>query len=260
MTQQPGVARMPALMVFEYHLINFRRSWYGSVFSSFLLPVLTLVGFGVGVGSYVTGGVGGVPYLDYLVPGLIASTAFQVAIGESLWPVFGRFEWEKTYFAQAAAPLRVADILGGQLLFLLFRVLLSSTIFLAVAAAFGTLHSLWALAVVPLQVLLGLAVISPVIAYAARVSSDSFLALLMRFGVIPMTLFSGVFFPVAELTPVLRWLAYASPLWHSVELSRAATLGTTPYWPAAGHLLYLAAWAVVGWWLARRQFARRLVD
>lgn len=249
----------PALAVLEYNLVGYRRTWRGSVFSSFLLPLLTMLGFGVGVGAYVQGGVGGVPYLDWVVPGLLASTALQVAFGDSTWPVLSNFEWARVYFAQVAAPLRVADILAGHLGFVLFRAVLSTAAFLLVAAAFGALHSPWALATLPLAALLGLAVAAPVFAYTASISTDSYLALLIRFAMVPMSLFSGVFFPVESLPTVLRWLAYALPLWHGVDLSRAATLGVAPQWSAAGHLLYLALWAAGGCLVAHARFRRRLV-
>nr|MDT0660569.1 ABC transporter permease [Micromonospora sp. DSM 115978] len=249
----------PALSVLEYHLVAYVRTWRSTAVSSFILPLLTVLGFGVGVGAYVTDGVGGVPYLDYLIPGLIASTAMQVAIGESSWPVLGNFEWIKIYFAQAASPLRVGDIVSGHLLFALFRVFASSLAFLLVAAAFGALHSPWAVAALPVALLVGLAVAGPIFAYSSTVRSDSYLALLFRFAVIPMTLFAGVFFPVDSLPVVLRWLAYLSPLWHGVDLCRAATLGVAPDWSIPGHLLYLSAWAVGGWFLARARFRRRLV-
>ncbi len=60
-----------------------------------------------------------------------------------------------------------------------------------------------------------------------------------------MTLFAGVFFPISQLPAVVRWLAYVSPLWHGVEVCRAATLPAfhLPAWPLVGHLAYLAAWA-----------------
>ncbi|GGQ79825.1 ABC transporter permease [Couchioplanes azureus] len=245
--------------VLEYHLVSYRRIWRSSVLSSFVLPLLTMLGFGVGVGAYVTGGVEGVPYLDWMVPGLIASTAMQIAIGDSTWPVLGGFEWQRTYFGQAATPLRVVDILDGHLLFIVFRTLTSCAAFLVIAAVFGTMHSWWALATLPIAALVGLSVSTPTFAYASTIRSDSYLAILFRLGVVPMSLFSGVFFPVESLPEPLRWIAYALPLWHGVDLSRAATLGTAPDWPVLGHLLYLALWAAVGWLLALRQFGRRLV-
>lgn len=250
----------PATLALEYHLVAYRRTWRASALSSFVLPLLTVLGFGLGVGAYVDSGVGGAPYLDYIIPGLLASTAMQVGIGDAAWPVMGCFQWIQVYFAQAATPLRVADIAGGHLLFILFRVLTSGLAFLAVALAFGTLHSPWALAALPAALLLGLAVAAPTMAYSASLRSDSYLALLFRVAVIPMSLFSGVFFPVESLPAGLRPLAYASPLWHGVDLCRAAMLGARPEWSVPGHLGYLALWAAAGWWLARLAFRRRLVE
>ena len=245
--------------VFEYHLVNYRRTWRSSALSTFVLPLLTMLGFGVGVGAYVTGGVAGVPYLDWMVPGLIASTAVQTAIGESTWPVFSYFKWLRSYFAQVAAPLRVGEILGGHLAFVVFRTVVGAAAFLLIAALFGTMHSWWALAALPVAALSGLAVATPTFAYAARIPSDSYLAILFRAGVLPMSLFSGVFFPVESLPGLLRVVAYVLPLWHGVDLTRAATLGVPPEWSLTGHVVCLALWAGVGAVLAGRQFSRRLV-
>ncbi|HWS32413.1 MAG TPA: ABC transporter permease [Actinoplanes sp.] len=247
------------IYVLEYHLINYRRTWRSSTLSSLVLPLLTMLGFGVGVGAYVTGGVEGHPYLAWMVPGLIASAAVQTAFGEATWPVRAFFEWVRSYFAQAAAPLRVSDIVGGHLAFMMFRVLLSVVAFLLVAALFGALGSVWALAVLPISVLVGLSVAAPVMAYTAGVGSDTMLTVLMRFALLPMSLFSGVFFPLDALPEVLRWAAYVLPLSHGVELSRAATLGLDLGVTAVWHVLYLALWAAAGWALAVWRYRNRLV-
>jgi lipooligosaccharide transport system permease protein len=249
----------PGAYVLEYHLVNYRRTWRSSALSTLVMPLLTMLGFGVGVGAYVTGGVDGVPYLDWIVPGLIASTAVQAALGEATWPVLSYFEWLKVYFAQAAAPLRVADILGGHLAFMLFRILLSATAFLGIAVLFGAVHSWWAPVTLIVALLVGFAVAAPTIAYSASISSDSYLAILMRFAVLPMSLFSGVFFPIESLPAVLRWVAWALPLWHGVDLSRDAMLGVAPGRLGLWHVLYLLAWCALGWWLAHSRFRRRLV-
>jgi lipooligosaccharide transport system permease protein len=249
----------PVLSVLEYYLVNYRRVWRASVLTSFVLPLLTVVGFGLGVGSYVTGGIDGFSYLDWMIPGLIASTAMQIAIGEATWPVFGSFEWDKIYYSQAAAPLRVADILGGHLLFITLRVLASVGAFLAVAGLFGALHSWWAPVSMVVAALLCVAVATPTFAYAASIDSDSYLSILFRLGLVPMSLFSGIFFPVDSLPAPLEWLARALPLWHAVDLTRAATLGVAPEGWGPGHVLYLLVWCAVGWWLAQRRFRNRLV-
>ncbi len=249
----------PGVYVLEYHLVNYRRTWRSSALSTLVLPLLTVLGFGVGVGAYVTGGVDGVPYLDWIVPGLIASTAVQAAMGEATWPVLSYFEWLKVYFAQAAAPLRVGDILGGHLAFMMFRILLSTAAFLLVALLFGVVHSWWAPLVLVVALLVGFAVAAPTAAYGATITSDSYLIILMRFAILPMSLFSGVFFPVESLPEVLRWIAYALPLWHGVDLSRAAMLGTSPGWLGLVQVLYLLLWCAAGWLLALHRFSRRLV-
>lgn len=250
-----------SMAVLEYNVTSYRRVWRASVLSSFALPVLFLLGMGVSVGSYVDArGALGTDYLDYIAPGVLMSTALQVAVGESTWPVFGSFTWTRTYHAMQATPLRVRDILAGSIGFVLVRVALACTGFLVVMLAFGTVHSVWALAALPASVLLGLSVAAPVFAYAASISNDGMFAVLLRFAVIPMTLFAGVFFPVESLPVVARWLAYASPLWHGVELGRASTLGVDTALGWGAHTAYLVAWCAVGYWLALYRFNRRLSD
>jgi lipooligosaccharide transport system permease protein len=253
----------PALSVLESYLVNYRRTWRGTTLGSFVLPVLFMVGFGVGVGHFVDAGgrLGQVRYLDFIVPGQVAIGALNLGFFESAWPVLSRFQWIRTYHAMVAAPLRVVDILGGELLFIVVRLVMTTTVFLVIAALFGAVHSPWAVAVPLVCALLGMAAAAPGHAFAARVDSDSYFMLVIRFLVIPAALFSGVYFPIAALPEVLRWLAYVFPLWHAVDLSRAATLpgAHLSALAVAGHLAYLLLWAGVGFWLALRAYRRRLV-
>ncbi len=251
----------PAVAVLEHHLVSYRRTWRGSVFSAFVLPVLFLVAMGKSVGGYVDANANlGVAYLDYIAPGVLASTALQAGIFEGAFPVFSAFNWSRTYHAMRASALRPGDILGGHLAYVALRIAMSSLGFVVVMALFGTVHSVRGVLALPAAVLVGAAVTAPVFAYSAVITTDSMFALLFRLAMVPMTLFAGVFFPVSAMPPAARLLAYASPLWHGVELCRAATLGGTTAWGAPAHLGYLLLWCAAGFAVARWTFTRALTD
>ncbi|MDA8321964.1 MAG: ABC transporter permease, partial [Actinomycetota bacterium] len=181
-----------AIRQLRFWLTNYRRTWRGSIYSSVLNPVLYLGAMGVGLGSLVnahgTASLGGVSYLTFLAPGLMAAAAMQTAMGESTYPVFGSVKWLKTYQAAAATPLRPADLFHGHLMFTTLRLAMNSAVFLAIMAAFGAARSPWVLACLPAAVLTGLAFATPIEAYAMTCKKDSSFALLFRFGVIPMFL------------------------------------------------------------------------
>jgi lipooligosaccharide transport system permease protein len=255
----PAYHAPTAWPVFYHRWVVYVRTWRGSVFSSFAVPVMFLLGIGVSVGSYVdTRGSLGVPYIDYIAPGLLASTVLQIAVNEATYPVMAGFKWFRTYLAMSASPLRQVDLVGGELLWGGFRGGTAAAGFLVVMALFGTLHSWLAPAALVVSLLLGVAVATPVLAFSASIENENSFAVMNRFAVIPMTLFAGVFFPVGNLPLAARGLAYISPLWHAVELCRAATLGTRTALPWVWHVGYLVAWAVLGYLLARARFARRL--
>lgn len=251
-----------AVREFRYWLTNYRRTWRGSIYTSFLSPVLYLGAMGLGLGKLVdahgTARLGGVSYLAFLAPGLLAAAAMQSGIEESTYPVLGSVKWRRTYYAAAASPLRPADIFHGHLLFTIMRLAMNSAIFLVVMAGFGAITSPWVLAAVPVAVLTGLAFAAPIEAWAITVSKDTSFALVFRFGMIPLFLFSGTFFPVTQLPVWIRPLAYATPLWHGVALCRSLSLGTATLGGALVHVGYLAALAAVSIAVGNRTYRRRL--
>src|SRR5260221_3635063 len=188
------MSRALAIREFRFWLTNYRRTWRGSIYSSVLNPVLYLGAMGLGLGALVdrhgagglgTRSLGGVSYLVFLAPGLLAAGAMQTAMGESTYPVLGSVKWLKTYQAAAATPLRPADIFHGHLLFTVMRLAMNSVIFVAVMAAFGAVRSPGVLAAVPLAGATRLAVAAPRAGYAVSRAKDQSIAMLFRVGVIP---------------------------------------------------------------------------
>jgi lipooligosaccharide transport system permease protein len=176
-----------------------------------------------------------------------------------MWPVMGAIKWMRTYLAMLAAPLDVYDVLLGHLAWVVARVSIVITIYLAVMAAFGTVYSYWAVFALPAGILTCMAFAAPIAGFAATQDKDAAFSTLYRFVVIPLFLFSGTFFPVSQLPHWLQLVAYATPLFHGVALCRDLTLGTVHFWVDLGHAAYLAAWIAAGYLYARRTFAKRLV-
>jgi lipooligosaccharide transport system permease protein len=250
-----------ALRSYEFWFSQYRRVWRGSVVSSVVNPVFYLSAIGVGLGTLVNRAhstPGGVSYLAFVAPGVLAATAMQIGTMEASWPVLGSIKWTRNYYAMLATPLRIVDILLGHQLWMASRVVASSAVYLGVIAAFGGIHSWLAVLALPACFLIGLAFSAPMAAYAATRHSDSAFTAVFRFAIVPMFLFSGTFFPISRLHVPLRQIAYATPLYHGVSLCRGLTLGTI-HWPAAlGHAAYLTALGVAGLVAGRYTYERRL--
>jgi len=249
-----------SLRAYEYCLAVYRRVWRGTIFSSVLNPVLYLSALGIGLGKLVNNGANplGIPYLDFVAPGLLAAVGMQIAAIESSFPVRAAIRWNRQYHAMLATPLRIRDLVTGHLLYVATRVALASALYLAVIAAFGAVHSPLAILAWPGAILIGLAIGAPVSALSAWAENEIFNPL-FRFVITPMFLFSGTFFPVTRLPQGLREVAYATPLWHGVDLIRKLSLGTATLGLSVLHVAYLALWFVAGVILARRAYAARLV-
>lgn len=249
----------PAMAVLEFRLAKYRHYWRSATFNSLATPVLLLFGLGMSVGSYVNRhGSLGVPYLEFVAPGLLASSTLQLAMTESGAPVFNSFHWERSYFGMIIAPPRTADIIAGELAYQALRITPTAVIFTALMAAFGAVHSFWAIALPLVAVLVGLAGAGPMFAYSASVSSVSMMSVMLRFSLLPMTMFAGVFFPITRLPAGIRPVAYVLPLWHGVQLSRAAASGIGTATAACGHVLVLLLWCAAGVAVAHGRFVKQL--
>ena len=253
-----------AVAYFESRARSYRYTWRGSVISSFLNPVMFLAAMGLGLGSLVDSGarattIDGATYLAFLAPGLMAATAMQSAAGDSAWPVMAGIKWLKTYDAALSTPVDTTGIVLGHLGFVTARMAFVTVVYGIIATLFNAISIGPALLAAVVATLTGLAFAAPVMAFTAYLERETGLVNLFRFGIVPMFLFSGTFFPITQLPGWIQPLAWVTPLWNGVEVTRAVALGTDPHWAPWLHLGYLAVVIVVGTTLATRQLERRLV-
>ena len=255
-----------ALRVVEYNARVYRRNWRGTMFTTFLAPVLFLASLGFGLGRFVDHGgtaaaaLGGIPYAVFLAPALLATTAMQTSGFESTYPVMGRIVWDRIYHGMLATPLDVRAVVLGQVAWIAVRLSLVTGAFFVVMLGFGLVRSPLGILAVPVAVLTGLAFACPIVAFTATQRNDQGFNAIFRFGLTPLFLFSGTFFPIDQLPVVIRPIAYLTPLWHGVELSRAFALGTIAPPAIVLHLAVLFAYVAAGTAAALVTFRRALVE
>ncbi len=252
-----------ARQVFEYKALVYRRVWRGSLFSTFLSPVLFLAAMGVGLGSFVDQGnaiasLGGVSYAMFLAPGLLAAQGMQTAAGESTWTVMGGFVWDRTFHGMYATPVSVAGILAGHLAWIAARLTLVATAFFVVMVAFGFVASPAAVLGIGASVLTGMAFAAPITAFAAGQKNDQGFNVIFRFFITPLFLFSGTFFPIEQLPALIRPIAWLTPTYHGVAIARGVSLGTLDPIGAVVHLGVLGAYIALGVGWALIAFRRSL--
>ncbi len=256
----PGSARL-IYRQFRYWVTYSRRTWRGTVLSAIFGPAFYLTAMGLGLGTLVDRNhnlPGGVGYLAFVAPGVLAATAMQTAFGEGTYPVLGSVKWFGNYWAAVNTPQRPKDIVAGHAALAVVRMTVFTGIFLAFSAAFGAVHSALGILAWPGAVLTGAAFLLPIMAYVITLDSDASLNTLFRFVMTPLFLFSGTFFPWQQLPHWAHPIAYATPLWHGVELCRSLTLGTATWGATLVHIAYLLAFALGGYAVARETYRRRL--
>jgi lipooligosaccharide transport system permease protein len=255
-----AVGDAPALRELGYWLLRYRRTWRGSIVISVANPLLFLTALGLGLGTLVdrNDALHGEPYLRFILPGMLIAAVMQTAFLEAAGPVMQSVGPQGNYRAAAATPLSPSDILYGHLMYWGLRAAQNAVLFTGVSALFGAVDPLRAPLLVPIALLVAVAFATPAAAWAVTVTRPARLNAVFRFTILPLYMFSGTFFPVERLPSALRALAWATPLWHGVDLARAVALGTATPARTLIHLGYLTAMAVAGLLAARRTYRRTL--
>ncbi len=251
--------------VVEHRALQYRRTFRASIFGSFGIPVLFLTAMGFGLGGYVDRSqdavLHGLTYLQFLAPGLLAATVMQTGSFEASFPILGGLQWNKIFHAMFATPIQPSDIVFGNVIWIAIRLSLVGAVFAFVIVLFGASKSALVVLAVPCAVLTGLAFATPMMAFTATQRTPDRFATLFRFGVTPLFLFSGTFFPIESLPSFLQPVAWLSPLWHGVDLCRQLMLGTVLEAPllAVIHALVLVTITAIGMAVALRTVEGRLV-
>lgn len=245
-------------MVFRRNFIVWLKYYKSSLLLNFGEPLTNLVALGFGLGAYVAK-MNGVPFLDFIGPGLLAVTAMNAVTFDMSFESYNRLNVNGVYQAMMTTPLSAPEIVGGEFLWEGFRSLLYGTVFFLVLLALGLVHSWWAL-LLPLPLLVsGVLFAAPALWVATIAKNHEQLFYYFTLVITPMFMFSGVFFPITRLPAIARTLLLFTPLVHLVNIVRALLLGTVSP-RLAVDALWLLGYASVLPILPVRALTRRLTQ
>ena len=191
------------------------------------LLYLTAVGFGIGklLESNGTGTIDGVKFLVFLAPALLVTAGIQGVMDETVFPTMGGFKWDRSFFAMNATPITAPQIVNGLLISALMRALFAGSIYWVILIALGA-SSLSSWPVILVSMLAGVAFGAFMQGATTHFLNDNgFIAVLNRFIVMPLFLFSGTYYPLSTMPVGLQWIGWLSPMWHGIELGRWVSYG-----------------------------------
>jgi lipooligosaccharide transport system permease protein len=198
--------------------------------------------------------------LTFLAPALLASAALASFQEEMSFPIMEGFEWDKSFFAMNSTPINGSDIVNGIVAASFLKTAVTVGIYEAVLLAFGAIDLSVALPMYFSALITGISFGAVMMAVTSYIKNDDgFFAIIGRFVIAPMVMFSGTYYPLESMPIYLQWVGWISPLWHGTDLGRVISYGSPQQgWIVISHWLYLATWLVVGLTLAYRQVSKRL--
>ncbi len=254
---RPPAPSLRFIPVWRRNFLVWRKLALPSILGNLADPMIYMLGLGYGLGTLLPE-VGGMPYIAFLAAGAVCFSTMNSATFEALYSAFSRMQVQKTWEAILNAPLSLDDLLLGELVWAASKAALSGAAILAVAAALGLIASPLALWTLPLVFLAGLAFAALGLVMTALAPSYDFFMYYFTLFVTPMTLLSGVFFPVEQLPAAFQALSAVLPLSHAVALARPLFSGEVPA-QAGLHVAVLAGYAGAAFWLALGLARRRLL-
>lgn len=244
--------------VMSREVANFRTYWKGTTFSSVLEPIVYLLAFGLGLSATLIDEVDGVPYVEYVGTGMVATAVIFSSALPAMFGTFVKHRFQNTYDAILAAPVDVEELVSAEMLWIGIRASVYGCVPLLVTLAFG-LDPAVAMLLVPIFCLftaLGFAGFG--IAMAATVAKIDQFNYVTALFVTPLFLVSGAFFPISDLPEGIQVVAQLNPLHQLVELVRGASFG----FEAIDLVRFagLVGFALVMWRIAINRMEKRLID
>ncbi len=241
MSALAGALPSPAIAarVWRRDLRVFSKAWKGALLPQFVDPLFWLLAMGFGLGTYLAQ-VEGIAYEQFIGSGLMASAVMWAASFETTWNIWFKMEENRLYDSILTTPVEVPDLVAGEVAWAATRALVYGTVFLVIVALFGLVESPWAVAIPPFLLLGGACFGMMGLTFTSLTKRVDYYSYYYTLVITPLFLFSGIFYPLDRLPEWASVVAWMTPLYHLVEVTRSLVLG-----PDVVAILANGAWLLV---------------
>lgn len=240
--------------------LTWRALMWSSLFFNVLNPLTFLYAFGFGLGMAIPQ-INGIPYIAYILPGMMAYGMMFSAAFETTVSVFVRITMQHNWAAIAATKIKLTEIMLGETLWATTKGLFSAIGILLAGAAFGgVLSTSGAFIAIPVLLLGGLCFAAVGMLVTAHAKTFEMFSYHNALWVTPNFLFSGVFFNL-DLYPIwIQHLSHILPMAHMVKVLQPLLHGTPlPPLQALWHIGFLTLITLLSLYLAAVKFEKKLV-
>ena len=245
----------------QRNILVYRHQWI-IILSGVFEPIFYLVGIGLGIGAIVRevtvadGTV--IPYAAFVAPALMATAAMNGAVFETIFNVFFKLNYAKTYDGVLATPMGITEIALGELIWALLRAALYAVAMFLIMLPMGLVLSPLGILTIPAALLVAASFAAAGLAGTSYLRTVNDFDIPMGLVVMPMFLFSGTFFPITIFPEPIQVAIQLTPLYHGINLIRGLSTGLFDAMDLLS-VAYLVAFFAVCLWIAMRQMERRLI-
>lgn len=232
-----GIKPIHVFAVYIRELMILKHRFTKHMITLCISPTLYVVTFGFGIGGGME--MEGVPYVAYLIPGIIAMNSMTQAYNIAMEINIARFYF-KTFDEMMCSPVSPASYTLGEILYGVTRAILAAIVTIIIGLAFGIVLNLnfwfW-MGIISNALVFG----SIAILASMKIRHHADQGLITGFVITPMSFLSGTLFPIEKMPEFVQNILLVIPLTHASKVVRAAALGDSVDVWRIGMLLALFA-------------------